>query len=138
MSQEHTSVAIVMRADFGAELPSLTDRFHVWLVDTPVNRRAAELVWAASPGDRTHGVTTFRRHEGESTDSAVVDLLPVIDEHHGLREDWATDIVLDVLGVPLTSNIRSALAALGPFDVLERSDGFTATRSAGIAKPDVP
>lgn len=119
-----------MHADFSTELRSLTERFHVWVVDTQFNRRAAESIWAVGQSDFTHGVTTFKRYEGESIESSVVDLLPVIDEHHGLREDWATDIVLEVLGVPLTSNIRSALEALGPFDILERPDGFIATRSA--------
>jgi len=119
-----------MHADFGTQLPSLAEQFHVWVVDTAVNRRAAESVWAVGPRDRTHGVTTFKRYEGESIESSVVDLLPVIDEHHGLREGWATDIVLEVLGVPLSSGIRSALEALGPFEILERPDGFIAERSA--------
>jgi hypothetical protein len=77
-------------------------------------------------------VTTFTLYEGESIESSVVNLLPVIDEHHGLREDWATDIVLEVLGVPLTARIRSALQALGPFDILERADGFAATRAPAV------
>jgi hypothetical protein len=132
IDREHTRVAIVMHGDFGAQLPSLAEQFHVWVVDTPVNRRAAESVWAVGPGDRTHGVTTFKRYEGESIESSVVDLLPVIDEHHALREDWAKDIVLEVLGVPLTSSIRSALEALGPFDIRDRPGGFIATRSAAV------
>jgi hypothetical protein len=121
-----------MHGDFGTQLPSLTARFHVWVVGTLANRQAAESIWSVGPGDRTHGVTTFKRYEGESIESSVVDLLPVIDEHHGLREDWATDIVLEVRGVPLTSSIRSALEVLGPFDIVERPDGFIATRSAAV------
>jgi hypothetical protein len=92
----------------------------------------AEALWAADEGDRTHGVTIFKQHEGESIESSAVSLLPVIDEHHGLREDWSTDIVLEVLGVPLTARVRSALEALGPFDILERSDGFAATRTPAV------
>ena len=59
-------------------------------------------------------------------------LLLVIDEHHGLRENWATDVVVEVLGVPLTKRFRSALEALGRFDVLERPHGFVATRMAAL------
>ena len=109
-----------MQSDFSTQLPSLAEQFHVWLVETPVNLRAAEVLWAAGEGDPTHGVTTFKQYEGESIESSVVDLLPVIDEHHGLREDWAADIVLEVLGVPLTARLRSALEAFGPFDIVER------------------
>jgi hypothetical protein len=127
---EQKRIAIVMQSDFGTQLPSLAEQFHIWVVDTPVNRRAAEALCGVGP--RTHGVTTFTLYEGESIESAVVNLLPVIDEHHGLREDWATDILLEVLGVPLTARIRSALEALGPFDILERSDGFAATRAPSV------
>jgi len=34
----HTRVAIVVHSDAGTQLPSLVERFHVWVVDTPVNR----------------------------------------------------------------------------------------------------
>ena len=129
MVAEHTRVAIVILPDFGRQLPSLAEPFHVWVVDTPVNRQAAEALWAAGPGDRTHGVTTFKL-ESESTESSIVNLLPVINEHHGLQEDWAMDIVLEVRGVPLTGAIRSALEALGRFDTLERPDGFAAITGA--------
>jgi len=130
MAAERTRVAIVMHSDFGTQLASLAGQFHVWVVDTPANRQAAEAFWALGPGDRTHGVTTFKLHDGDSIESSVMNLLPVIDEHHGLREGWAADVVLEVLGAPLTGGIRSALAALGPFDILERPDGFAATRGA--------
>jgi hypothetical protein len=132
MAAEHTRVAIVMLSDFGRQLPSLAEQFHVWVVDTPVNRQAAEALWAAGPGDRTHGVTTFKLYEDESTESSIVNLLPVLNEHHGLQDDWATDIVLEVRGVPLTGTIRSALEALGRFDILERPDGFAATRTPAV------
>jgi hypothetical protein len=133
MAAECTRVAIVMQSDFSTQLPSLAEQFHVWLVDTPVNRRAAEALWSVrGGGDRTHGVTIFTQYEGESIESSAVRLLPVIDEHHGLQEAWATEIVLEVLGVPFTAALRSALEALGPFDILERSDGFAATRMAAV------
>jgi hypothetical protein len=131
VTAEHTRVAIVY-SDIGAQLPELADRFHVWVVDTLSNRRAAEALWAVGPGDRTHGVTTFKRSEGESTEASVVDLLPVVDEHHGLRTDWADDIVLEVIGQPLTDGIRAALEALGSFSISERQDGFTATRTPAV------
>jgi hypothetical protein len=131
VAAEHTRVAIVY-SDIGAQLPELAERFHVWVVDTPSNRRAAEAIWAVAPGDRTHDVTTFKQAEAESAEVSLVDLLPVIDEHHGLREDWATDIVLEVMGQPLTPSIRAALQALGPFAVLERQEGFTATRTPAV------
>jgi hypothetical protein len=32
-------------------------------------------------------VTTFKL-DGESTESSIVNLLPVLNEYHGLQEDW--------------------------------------------------
>jgi hypothetical protein len=52
--------------DFSTHLPELAERCHVWVVDTPANRQAAEAVWASGPSDRTHGVITFKIYEGES------------------------------------------------------------------------
>ena len=101
----------------------------MWVVETPVNRRAAEARWAVDAGDQTHSVTIFTHYEGESIELCAVRLLPVIDEHHGLREGWASDVVLEVFGVTLTIRLRSALKNLGRFDILERPDGFVATRT---------
>jgi hypothetical protein len=131
MTVQPTRVAIVMLSDIGADLRELAERCHVWVVDTPANRQAAEAVWANGPSDRTHGVTTFKTHEGESIESSLVNLLPVLDEHHGLRAEWATDVVLEVRGAALTATLRSELDELGPFDIREDAGGFVATRPTG-------
>ena len=81
----HSRVAIVMSPDFSGALAELAQRCHVWVVDTPVNCRAAEAISVAGGEyDRTHGVTTFTVSESESTEASIVSLLPVIDDHHGL------------------------------------------------------
>jgi hypothetical protein len=130
MTVEQTRVAIVLLADFGAHLRELAERCHVWVVDTPANRLAAEAVRASGPSDRTHGVTTFKTCEGESIESSLIDLLPVIDEHHGLRGEWATDVVLEIRGAALTAALRSELDELGSFDICEDAGGFVATRQS--------
>jgi hypothetical protein len=76
-------------------------------------------------------VTTFKTYEGESIESSLVNLLPVLDEHHGLRADWATDVILEVRGAALTPTLRTALDELGPFDIHEDAGGFVATRPTG-------
>ena len=124
-----TRVAIVVSRDFSTELLELANRFDVWVLDTPANRRASEAIWADHKIDHAYSVTTFKEYEGESTETSLVDLLPIVDDHHGLREEWAGDIVLEVIGQPLTDAIRDALEVLGPFVISERRDGFTATRA---------
>ena len=127
MTVKQTRVAVVMLSDFGAHLRELAERCHVWVVDTPANRQAAEAVWASGPSDRTHGVPTFKTYEGESIESSLINLLPIIDEHHGLRAECATDVVLEVLGTGLTATLRSELDELGPFDICDDAAGFVAT-----------
>ena len=129
MTGSHTRVAIVMLSDFSAQLAELAQHSHVWIVDTPDNRRAAELLWADGPYDLTHGVTTFTVHEGESPEDSLVNLLAVIDEHHGLRAESAADVVLEVRGASLTPTVRLALETLGPFDVHEDAVGFVVRRT---------
>lgn len=121
-----------MASDFGASLAELAQRFHVWVVDTPRNRRAAEALWADASGNRIHSVTTFNVPEDESTEASLVDLLVVIDEHHGLRAERSTDVVLEVLGALLTPRIRAKLDTLGPFSVQEHARGFVAIRTPGV------
>jgi len=75
--------------------------------------------------DRTHGVTTFKVDASSSSEARVVDVLPTVDEHHGLRGEWATDVVLEVRGQPLTPTVRSALEELGPFALEETLDGLS-------------
>ena len=107
MAAERTRVAIVMHADFATKLPALAGQFHVWVVETPANRRAAEALWVVGPGDRTHGVTTFKLYEGDSIESSVMNLLPVIDEHH------ADSAVVEVLVTGIYGR-RAADAILCP------------------------
>jgi hypothetical protein len=115
-----------MLSDFDVHLRELAERCHVWVVDTPANRLAAEALWARGPGDRIHGVTVFRKDEDESVETSLVNLLPVLDEHHGLQAEWATDVVLDVRGAALTPTIRSELDAFGKFDIREDAGGLGA------------
>jgi hypothetical protein len=122
-----------MLSDFSAQMTELAQRSHVLVVDTPDNRRAAEVLSAGGAYDRTHGVTTFTVQEGELPEDSVVNLLAVIDEHHGLRAEWATDVVLEVRGASLTPTIRLELETLGPFDVQEDTVGFIVRRTPGGA-----
>jgi hypothetical protein len=132
MTPDQTRVAIVVLPDFEAELAELAQRAHVWLVDTPSNRRAAERVWATGTSDRTHGVTTFKVDPGAPSETWIVEILPVVDEHHGLRAEWATDVVLEVRGLAVTPKVLSALQELGPFSLEEDQGGFIARRQFAV------
>ena len=130
MTNSPTRVAIVVDPDFGSALAHLAKYHHVWVVDTPPNRRAAEQVWASGASSTACGVATFKVDSATSSETWVEDLLSTIDEHHGLRADWAADVELEVRGTQLTPALRVALQEFGPFSLEERTNGFVATRHA--------
>jgi len=78
-------VAIVVDGCFGARLPGLASRLHVWLLDTQGNRVAANGVWRTSNTDPLleTGVTTFRADPESKPDEIVSSMLSTIDLHHG-------------------------------------------------------
>lgn len=126
MTQDQTRVAIVVLPDFEAELAELAQRVHVWLVDTPSNDRAAERVQAP------YGLTTFKVDPSVPSETWIVEILPVVDDHHGLRAEWATDVVLEVRGLAITPRILAALQELGPFSIEEDRGGFIARRQSAV------
>jgi hypothetical protein len=130
MKGQRNRVAIVVPPDAGALLASLVCSQDVWVVDTRENRTAAERIWASSSGDVAHGLTTFKVDAGSPRDAWVAGVLPIVDEHHGLRAEWPAHVELDVHGVGLTEIIRCVLAALGSFVIHERPEGFRASRRA--------
>jgi hypothetical protein len=124
-----TRVAIVVDPDFGRALADLARRVHVWIVDTPENRRVVEQLWAQASEDPNEGITTFKVDFAVARDAWVVDILPVVDEHHGLRVEWAPSATLEVRGARLTPGIRAALDELGSFSLEESEGGFVANRA---------
>jgi hypothetical protein len=123
-----TSVAIVVTPDISIDLDSLVRERHVWIVDTPSNRRKVEVIWSHADADQSYGVTTFKVDADAQPDEWAAEILPMIDDHHGLRAEWASDVRLDVHGAVLTPRLRAALAELGPFEVTEWIGGFSANR----------
>jgi len=123
-----TRVAIIVTKDGSADLALLVRAQDVWIADTSSNRVAAEAVWSSRQKDEPYQVTTFKVDEAEAADQWVAMILPVIDEHHGLRAE-CSDIALNVYGVGATPRVRAALAELGPFDIAEWPGGFAANRN---------
>ena len=77
-------VFVVLDRSFRDRLADLARNGPVWIVDTPANRAAADVFWAAN-SDRTHlnGVTTFRFDLGATAENILVSKLDTIDLHHG-------------------------------------------------------
>jgi hypothetical protein len=128
MSKTPKRFAIVVDPDCGLVLTTLPKQ-PIWVVDSAANREAVD---ATDNLD----VTTFVVDAHRTRDSWVIEVLPAVDDHHGLRQESADDVILDVRGVSVTQGIRAALNSLGPFAIQEQSDGFLAVRTASQADSD--
>jgi hypothetical protein len=115
-------------------LLDLAKRRHVWIADTPANRAAAQRVWEELEGDRNEGVTTFTIDDSLGPEGWVLDVLDVVDDHHGLRSEWASDVELEIRGASASADIREALDRLGAFEIEELLTGFIARRGGSLMR----
>lgn len=133
--QEERRVALVVADDFADRLVPLARRVHVWIVDRPANRAAAEVIWAEQPEtpdgsgfDWRLGVTAFLAPDNVTAEQLCLDVLPNIEKHHSMPftdEPWDA---LEVYGVELTPAIRQALNYLGFVSFESIDDGFTCSK----------
>jgi hypothetical protein len=133
MVQNETAhgVAIVVDPVFGEKLFGLAARLHVWILETPVNKVAAQAVW--SEGANVHsldrGATTFSGKPTDPPDEIVTSMLDTIDLHHGEYGHSPPLSVLEVYGAKPTTALSAALAERGFTNVSPMDDGFRAWRS---------
>ncbi len=124
------TIGVVLDPGYGARLTSLAERMHVWAVESPANRAAAEVVWpkyGASTIDR--GVTLFAR-AGEMDEPQWSWLLGMIDLHHGPDSEDQPYRAIEVHGCPLTNDLRRWLNAGGFGASLPTAEGFQAGRTS--------
>lgn len=122
-------VGIVFDTDFGDALEALSRQMHVWIVDTPANKRVAREIWARHPGySRESGVTTFGRTGYADAHALFEGILGTVDEHHGVFESDPPWSILHIYGLPPDDRVRASLAACGAAVIDELADHFTASR----------
>jgi hypothetical protein len=129
MTETPTRVTIVVVPAFHGPLIELARESDVWIVDTPLNRLMAEKVWQCETRDSYRSLTIFQADFSASPEMWVVNILSEIDEHHGLRSEWAPDVELEVRGVGATAEIQATLQEFGPFAIERLNDGFIARRT---------
>lgn len=129
MFERVNKVILVLVPDYGDRLASLAATSHVWVIDTPVNRRAASEYWLQHPkSDVERGITTFKSRKDESPWESCLKMLDTIDLHHGSYSSNPPYSVLEVIGTPLTKTVKSAVAALGFTRFEKMVEGFRASR----------
>jgi hypothetical protein len=136
MNSAQYRVIVVVDRGFGEKLETIPAGVPVWIVDSSVNRAAAEKMWAAAPQvSHLEGITIFTSPEGASPERSLIGQIDTIDLHHGIYSADPPYSVLDVIGVAITEGIKSALEQNGFTEIHPLEAGFRASHSFG---PELP
>jgi hypothetical protein len=129
MSDKVNKVALVLDPNFGEKLELLAYQSHVWIIDTPHNQAIAIKYWHTHPHDKTEtGITTFKFSTDKTLEELCLGMLDTIDLHHGEYSSNPPYSNLEIVGLPKSEALQSALEELG-FKVFEpTAAGFRALR----------
>ena len=131
METKSHRVVLVVDPEFGMKVIALSQRVHVWLIESPTNTTCARQATESRQGEYSTltGITTFASEPNETGEDAAIRILETIDEHHdeyGSNGPWAS---IELLGTPLTKRLRLALEEYGVTDFVEAAEGFVAHRA---------
>ena len=123
-------VALVFDGEFGARLVDLAARIHVWALESPVNRAAAERIRSDAPvSSLDRGITLFRGAATDSPAAMLADQIGIIAEHHGpFAHDPPMDAV-EVYGVAPDAEVLAVLTSCGWGALSVTEAGFVARQS---------
>jgi hypothetical protein len=123
------SVFVVLDREYGKRLSELAQAGRMWIVDTPLNRAAAQKIWAVnSNSSHLDGVTTFKFGEDISPEDILINELDTINLHHGTHSADPPYTVLEVIGTAISGNLKTELSQFGFDDFRETPRGFRAVR----------
>ena len=115
-------VGVVLHEDYGYKLARLLWRMPVWVVDTPINQKAAKKIWASHINRNRLRLTTFQVSADDAAKERCLGELSTIGEQAG-SPPYSE---LEVFGLALTEDVRRGFIEAG-FDKFEGTeDGFVA------------
>jgi hypothetical protein len=123
-------IAVVLDPDYGDRLIALSEQMPVWIVDTPTNRTAVEVLWTKSNEKHSAelGVTAFKVPTASLPEDDFLEILKDVDLHYGEYSHDPPYTVLEVMGVQISNRVREALRQLGFYKFEAIPDGFIACR----------
>jgi hypothetical protein len=121
------TVGIVVDLSYGGRLQALVGTMPMWIIDSPVNRAAAESHWRTHPGEtHTSGITTFRVDPKLTPEEWCAEVLDVVLGHHGTYSHNPPVTVLEVIGARPVADLVALLADHGFVSVKSTGEGFQA------------
>jgi len=126
MNNKLHKVALVFELNFDKDLENLSSRLHVWLLDTPENRKKAEQIWERdySKNSLEKGITLFSAYENETLEDACINIMETIFEHHGEYAHSPPMTVLEVYGLSISNRIKQDLEKYGFVSFISNKKGF--------------
>jgi len=122
------TVFVVVNPDYGTRLAQLPRDEPVWILDTPVNRIAAEELWVSTQAEvRSRDVTLFKS-TAPSAEDHVINHLDTIDLHHGVYSANPPYSAFEIIGAELTDRLRTELALFGLTEITINERGFRSGR----------
>ena len=121
------TVAIVVDPGY-PYLKELSEEMPVWAVNSPANRATAEELWkfAESP-NAFRGLTVFDINDTTAAEKNCLNILDMVDLHHGELSSGSKIGALRVVGTKLTDKLREELQTYGFANFQPTKDGFVAS-----------
>ena len=128
MTRDPLTVAIVVDPEFGERLRGLVARMPVWIARTPTNAPIIHALFVeAGRSVLDSGVTDFSVDPRASPDEWCVNILYMVDLHHGRASQNPPYRAVEVYGTQPTPAVRTALSEYGLTQLESTPDGFRAT-----------
>lgn len=125
MSTSSTKVYVIVAADYGKHLESLSDSDPIWIADTVENRSVFEKIWADG-STKARAITSFKVASEETPENWLLMILKQVELHHGENWQMPPYSTLQVVGTYLTDSLRSQLRDYGFGTFEDTPDGFVA------------
>jgi hypothetical protein len=117
-------VNLIVDEHFGAKLLDLPQNEPVWIVDLPGNAHGIKTARMFRVGNNhLTGITSFQAEPTSDPRNHIIEMLPTIEEHHGIYSHNPPFDALRIFGFADADSIEDECRKIG-FDLYERTDTY--------------
>jgi hypothetical protein len=130
MSALSPGVLVVLDPQYGEKLTEVWPGRPVWIAMSLSNEPVVRSLWkGALNKDVGDTLTGFPTSQDVGPDISFLRQLDNIELHHGRHSTSDPYRLIEVVGCPLTAEVRAALNKFGFIEFNEQSSGFVASRT---------
>jgi hypothetical protein len=124
------TVAVLVERDASARIAALADRCHVWAIDTPENRRAAEPIWRRRRAVSQRLSLTLLQFDPVAPEEVVARAMEGIELHRGEASQSPPWRRAEVFGAAATPALLAVFRQYGFNQLDTLPGGFSVERPA--------